>query len=341
MRLCSSCACAELSTLLSQDVLISKVQDSHATVRAKAVETLGSLVPVELGEAFPEASLKARQLLHDPSRFVRESAAKVLSEVCQHDNPSVLKDLVDASSDPDPAVRAAAITSLGVLASPGDSFVIDSIIKRTHDADSETIEVLQACFATLKQLEAEAILQQRGMGNRKAKKRVAEAEFKENVLEKARQFQNFLWEKAYKSQTAAWKKKEQKKQAKMVRLMLAAQREHLFDDEVLHPFVCLFSLAFAVHVPEYSGIQKTAIYLGCGSGSNRDPELGGRDGNVERASQGGSTKSAKSSVVSDPSCVFTWADSISRYLAEVRRLQQRKQALEEHLYGLLRLLIRA
>eukprot|EP00960_Hanusia_phi_P036969 752624-Hanusia_phi.AAC.3 len=213
------------------DVLISKVNDSHATVRAKAVETLGNLVPVELGEAFPEASLKARELLHDPSRFVRESAAKVLSVVCERDQPSVLKDLVDASGDSDPAVRAAAITSLGVLASPGDSFVIESIIKRTHEADSETVEVLQACFATLKQLEADAILQQRGMANRRAKKKVEEAEFKESMLEKARQFQNFLWEKAYKSQTAAWKKKEQKKQAKMVQLMLAAQKEHLFDEE--------------------------------------------------------------------------------------------------------------
>ena len=126
----------------------STVSDAHSAVRENAIASLGTLCPSNFAESYPDVTLAVRRALKDDSRFVREKAAKTLSVLSIGEHGSI-RDFVKAISDPEPCVRVAAITSLGLLAPLNDTFVIRAIVSRMHMAEDETPEVLHAVHASL------------------------------------------------------------------------------------------------------------------------------------------------------------------------------------------------
>jgi HEAT repeat protein len=134
------------------DVLGLKLADVHASVRVVAIDTLGVICPAHFSEQFPDVTETLRKTLKDESRFVREKAAAVLSVVSTGD-PGTIRDLVKATNDPEPMVRVAAISSLGLLAPVNDQYVIRAIAARMHMAEDETAAVLEAVHIALSVLQ--------------------------------------------------------------------------------------------------------------------------------------------------------------------------------------------
>jgi hypothetical protein len=130
----------------------STVSDAHSAVRGNAIASLGTLCPSNFAESYPDVTLARRALtlrraLKDDSRFVREKAAKTLSVLSIGEHGSI-RHLVRAILDPEPCVRVAAITSLGLLAPLNDTFVVRAIVSRMHMAEDETPEVPHAVHAS-------------------------------------------------------------------------------------------------------------------------------------------------------------------------------------------------
>ena len=130
----------------------STVSDAHSAVRRNAIASLGTLCQSNFAESYPDVTLARRALtlrraLKDDSRFVREKAAKTLS-VLSIDEHGSIRDLVRAILDPEPCVRVAAITSLGLLVLLNDTFVVRAIVSRMHMAEDETPEMPHAAHAS-------------------------------------------------------------------------------------------------------------------------------------------------------------------------------------------------